>query len=209
MWKHLPNALCCFRILAVPFFVYFLVAYDDTFGARVALGIYFVATITDIFDGRIARKYHLESDLGRVLDPLADKLLIIVGFLCPLYRGILPWWFVVITFVREIVITYISLEALYKHMIPKPNFLGKAKTVFQMATIVAILIFMAITNGLEWVDWWLLDYGEVTFLTVFVSWIVWTGLILSLISMVQYLKGYIDQKIEWRNERLAKERGAE
>lgn len=191
MWKHLPNLLSTLRIIAVPFFVYFLVIDGGTFEARIALGIYFFASLTDIFDGRVARKYDLTSKLGTLLDAGADKLFVIAGFVCPAIRGVLPWWLVVITFVREGYILIMALSALKKNVTPTPNFIGKGKTVFQMATVVAVLIFMSISNGLSWEGLWLLEYGEANFLTVLVSAIAWTGLVMAIWSAVLYSEFYI------------------
>ncbi len=212
MWKHLPNLLSSLRIIAVPFFVFFLLVFDDsTFGARVALGIYFFASITDIFDGKIARKYNLTSDLGTVLDAGADKLFVVAGFVCPAILGVLPWWLVILTFVREAIILYIAYQALRKNVIPHATQLGRFRTVFQMATVVAILIFMAITNNLDWSGLWLLDNGEANFLTVLVSAIAWIGLVTSLMTIPQYVKVYIveNRKLKEAAEQRASEGNTE
>ena len=198
MWKHTPNLLSALRLLSVPFFVYFLIADGTVVGARIALAIYFAASITDIFDGRIARKYHLESNVGVVLDAGADKLFVVAGLVCPMILGILPVWFVVILLIREVYIFWIAMDALRKKVLPRPIFLGKAKTVFEMATVVALLIFMAITDGLEWSGPWLLEYGEVNFLTILVSGIAWMGFVLSLASVVPYTQIYIEENRKWK-----------
>ena len=191
VWKNLPNALSVMRIIAVPFFVYFLAIDRSVIGARIALGIYFAASLTDIFDGRIARRYHLESKLGGLLDASADKLFVVAGFICPLARGVLPWWLVVLTLVREVYVFWMGLQAIKKHVQPVPTRIGKIRTVFQMATVVAILIFMAISDNLSWDGLWLMDDNEATPLTALVSSIAWIGLILSLYSALQYTKIYI------------------
>ena len=203
MWKHLPNLLSILRILAVPFFIYFLVIDGGTFEARIALGIYFFASITDIFDGKIARKYNLTSDLGTLLDAGADKLFVVAGFVCPAIRGVLPWWLVVITLVREAYILWMATDSLKKNILPKPIFSGKAKTVFQMATVVAVLIFMAISDGLDWEGLWLLEYGEANFLTVLVSAIAWTGLVLAIWSAIQYTRNYFVINGELKRKKAA------
>ena len=209
MWKHLPNLLSALRITAVPFFVFFLLVFDDsTFGARVALGIYFFASITDIFDGKIARKYNLTSNLGTVLDAGADKLFVVAGFICPAILGVLPWWMVILTFIREIIVLILAYLALKKNVIPHATQLGRFRTVFQMATVVAILIFMAITNNLDWSGLWLLDNGEANFLTVLVSAIAWIGLVSSLLSLPQYFKVYIVENRKLKEE-AAKQQASE
>ena len=204
MWKHLPNLLSAIRILSVPFFVYFLIHDGTVIGARIALAIYFLASITDIFDGRIARKYHLESNLGVVLDAGADKLFVVAGLVCPMILGILPVWFVVILLIREAYIFWIAMEGLRKKVLPRPIFIGKAKTVFEMATVVAILIFMAITDDLEWSGLWLLDGGNVTFLTLLVTGIAWMGFVLSVASIVPYTQIYITENRAWKERQKEK-----
>ncbi len=208
MWKHLPNLLSTLRIIAVPFFVYFLVVEGGTFEARIALAIYFFASITDTFDGYIARKYDLTSPLGALLDAGADKLFVVAGFICPAIRGILPWWLVVITLVREGYILWMSLSSLKKHVQPTANKSGKLKTIFQMATVVAVLIFMSITDGLSWEGPWLLEYGEANFLTVLVSAIAWIGLVLAIWSAILYTKFYIVKNRELKEQAAAEKTGA-
>lgn len=199
----MPNFLCVLRIIAVPIFAFFLVwdfkDFDSTFGARIAVLIYFLASITDIFDGRIARKYHLESRLGQILDPLADKLLVLTGFLCPLYRGILPWWFVALTFLREVIVMGMCAEGIYRKISMPPLYSGKVKTVLQMSTIVGILLFMCISTGLEWNGFMLIEYGDVNLLTIFVSGIAWAGLITSYYSLFFMIKIFIDAKRRLRS----------
>ena len=72
---NLPNKLTLFRVVLIPFFVFFLLApYFEGYGNYIAVAIFIVASLTDMLDGKIARKYNMVSNLGKILDPIADKL---------------------------------------------------------------------------------------------------------------------------------------
>ena len=74
---NLPNKLTTFRVILIPFFVFFLLApYFEGYGNYIALVIFIVASLTDFLDGKIARKYNLVTNFGKFMDPLADKLLV-------------------------------------------------------------------------------------------------------------------------------------
>ena len=205
VWKQLPNALSIFRILSVPFFVYFIVFDKTLTGARIALGLYFLASITDIFDGKIARKYHLESRIGGILDATADKCYIVAGVICPMIRGFIPWWMVVLIFAREAYVLWLGYVAIKKKGDLSPTFLRKFKTVLQMSGIVAILIITAISGDISWSGFLMVDDGEITILTLIVSAFNWVGLVVSYMSIVEYTKRYIDGT---RDEREKKGAGA-
>ena len=129
MSVNIPNILSVFRLFLVPVFV--TVYFSDLGEAKAyATGIYMLAAFTDFLDGRIARKYHLVSKLGRILDPLGDKMMTFAVLLCITIDKIVPAWAVVIFFLKE------SLMALGGYVIykkssdmPPANFLGKAATV--------------------------------------------------------------------------------
>ena len=81
---NLPNKLTLFRIILIPFFVFFLfTGCVGEAGKYIALGIFAVASLTDLFDGKIARKYNLVTNFGKFMDPIADKLLVSSALNCP------------------------------------------------------------------------------------------------------------------------------
>lgn len=129
----------------VPFFAYFF--FQDKFvGQLFALIIFITASITDFFDGWLARKYKVESNLGKFLDPLADKLLVLTAYFCfvfiPDYK--IPFWIIIIILFRELSLTGLRMMAVSAGKILKTNKLGKLKTVTQMITIIMVLVFMLI-----------------------------------------------------------------
>ena len=103
---NLPNKLTLFRVILIPFFVFFLLApqtYFGGYGNFIAVGIFIVASITDFLDGYIARKNNLVTNFGKFMDPLADKLLVCSAMICLIELGLIPSWVVIIIISREFI----------------------------------------------------------------------------------------------------------
>ncbi len=133
---NVANALTVLRIVLVPFFAVALLA-DGGHTVRwrlVATGIFVLAAVTDRFDGHIARRSNSVTDLGKILDPIADKLLIGTAFVLLSYLGDLPWWITVVVLARELTITVMRLFLLRYLVLPASRG-GKAKTVLQSVAI--------------------------------------------------------------------------
>ena len=79
---NLPNKLTMFRVILIPFFIIFLLVPITSVDKWIALTIFIVASLTDLLDGHIARKYHLVTNFGKFMDPLADKLLVCSALIC-------------------------------------------------------------------------------------------------------------------------------
>lgn len=139
---NLPNQLTMARfILAIPF-IYFLQESDTAgFWYRViALVIFSVASLTDFFDGYIARKYNLITDFGKIMDPLADKILVISALVVFVDLSYIPAWMSIVVLAREFLISGIRILAAAKgEVIPAGN-LGKYKTTSQMIVIIIALL---------------------------------------------------------------------
>jgi len=134
---NLPNLISIFRVVSVPFFVYFLL-YDHQIAAFLT---FVIASLSDGLDGLLARLLQQKSTLGTFLDPMADKLLTATAFVTLAILGVLPVWLVIIVISRDIII---SLGALITYLItgsltivPRP--MGKATTFFQFLTLSAAL----------------------------------------------------------------------
>ena len=108
-----------------------------------ALALFVAAALTDWLDGHLARKWKIESDFGRLFDPLADKLLVVVTFVGLLGVGLLPVWFVSLVVAREFLITGIRLVAGQKGVVLAAEKVGKHKTVTQMVTAILGLLLLA------------------------------------------------------------------
>lgn len=143
-WLNLPNVLTILRIAMIPFFVYFLVSPlpRDRF---IALALFMIASVTDFFDGYLARKWKQESPLGRFLDPLADKALVVttLGIFILLDQAI-PLWMVLVIVLRDMLVTLMRYLAIRKGSEIRTTRLGKAKTLFQMLSIFLILVILVI-----------------------------------------------------------------
>ena len=138
---NIPNKLTLFRMILIPFFVFFLLT--DVCGKAspyIALAIFIIASLTDWFDGRIARKYGLVTDFGKFMDPLADKLLVSSALICFVELGKLPAWIVVIIISREFIISGFRLVAADNGVVIAASMYGKFKTVFQMAMIIMLMV---------------------------------------------------------------------
>lgn len=144
----IPNYLTLIRILLVPVFVSLIVQYDSShehlrFWAIVC---FFSAVITDALDGFIARRFNMRSEIGAFLDPFADKLLVISGFMAIEFSTAFqikpPIWIVIVVVFRDffIVCGLIMIFLLTNKIHVMPNILGKMTTVLQMSAVGAILL---------------------------------------------------------------------
>ena len=137
---NLPNKLTLFRVILIPFFVFFLLApYFEGYGNYIAVAIFIVASLTDMLDGKIARKYNLVTNFGKFMDPLADKLLVCSAMICLISTGQLAAWIVIIIIAREFIISGFRLIASDNGIVIAANYWGKFKTVSQMIMIILLL----------------------------------------------------------------------
>lgn len=171
---NLPNLITVVRILMAPVFFWMLLADGGQHGALrwAAAVVFIVAIATDGIDGAIARRRNLVTDLGKLLDPIADKVLTSGALICLSILGELWWWVTIVILVREIGITVFRFAMLRDHVIPASRG-GKLKTVFQSVAIsLALLPFWLILG--DWVYW--------------VNWTVMgAALVLTVVTGVDYL----------------------
>ncbi|MDR2748830.1 MAG: CDP-diacylglycerol--glycerol-3-phosphate 3-phosphatidyltransferase [Bifidobacteriaceae bacterium] len=133
--KHIPNIITFLRIILIPVFLYFIIlAYNQTpvdlFYATVGIVVFALLALTDKLDGSIARRYNLVSNVGKFIDPLADKCLMICGLAVLVIYNKLSVFIAIILVLREIFITVFRLVYIRKNniVIPADNW-GKVKTV--------------------------------------------------------------------------------
>ena len=122
--------------------VLFLIALfvEFSFHYTVALVLFVAASITDILDGTIARKHGLITDFGKLMDPLADKMLICSAFIAFIDLGWMPAWMVIVIVARELAITGLRLLAASKNIVLAAEKQGKNKTITQVVAIIALLV---------------------------------------------------------------------
>ena len=138
---NLPNKLTTFRVILIPFFVFFMLAPNMTgINHYIAAAIFIVASLTDLLDGKIARKYNLVTNFGKFMDPLADKLLVCSAIICLIQTGQLAAWIVVIIIAREFIISGFRLVASDNGIVIAASYWGKFKTTFQMLMIIALIL---------------------------------------------------------------------
>lgn len=138
---NLPNKLTLFRVILIPFFVFFLLApYFEGYGNYVAVVIFIIASITDFLDGKIARKYNLVTNFGKFMDPLADKLLVSSALISLIALNKIPAWIVIVIIAREFIISGFRLVAADNGVVIAASYWGKFKTNFQMFMIIMLII---------------------------------------------------------------------
>ena len=126
-----PNIISIGRLCCVPLFLWLLFGQEDRYAAGLLLG---ALGVTDFADGYIARHFHQESKLGKVLDPTADRIMLGVGVLSVLIDGSIPWWVATLAIVRESVVglAVLALAAMGARDIVDVKLVGKAGTFLLM-----------------------------------------------------------------------------
>ena len=167
---NLPNKLTILRVIMIPFFVAALMVDGGTNQTMryVAAAIFIIASQTDMLDGKIARKYNLVTSFGKFMDPLADKLLVCSALICMIELGQLPAWMVIIIISREFIISGFRLVAADNGVVIAASYWGKFKTVFQMVGVVLLIL-------------------NIEALSVITSLVIWIALILTVVSLVDYI----------------------
>ena len=167
---NLPNKLTVLRVCMIPFFVVMLLlngGENQTY-RYIAAAIFIVASLTDMLDGKIARKYNLVTNFGKFMDPLADKLLVCSALICLVDLKQLPAWMVIVIISREFIISGFRLVASDNGIVIAASYWGKFKTTFQMISVILLIV-------------------RIPALTVLTQICVWTALVLTLISLVDYI----------------------
>ena len=142
---NLANKLTISRIILAGIFIWFLFVHGP--GAKfMALAVFLAACVTDYYDGVLARKDGI-TDFGKLMDPIADKILLLGGFLAFVEMKIIPAWMVMVIIARELIITGIRILALSKKKVLAADSGGKHKTVSQMVAVLAVLVFLIIRDS--------------------------------------------------------------
>lgn len=141
---NLPNRLTLLRIILVPFFV-LCMALPTISTKWIALVIYILASITDALDGYIARSKNMITNFGKIMDPLADKLLVSSGFVMLTSLGVIPGFITAIVLFRDFTVSSLRMFAVNKKHDVAASWSGKVKTVFQLIGII-LGIFLVASN---------------------------------------------------------------
>src|SRR5215475_10457840 len=135
---NVPNVLTVFRILLVPVLVVALLDATPS-GDLFAAIVFAVASLTDLLDGYLARTRNSITTFGKLMDPIADKLLIIAALVALVSLGRLEAWVAMVIIAREFAVTAMRMAAAQQGVIVPAGTLGKAKTVTQVAAIFALI----------------------------------------------------------------------
>ncbi len=167
---NLANKLTMLRILMIPVFIAVLVYSKDgdIVYRYIALGIFIIASATDALDGYVARKYNMITDFGKLMDPLADKILVSSALIILIELGNISSWVVSIVIAREFIISGIRLIATEKNIIIAASPLGKLKTVSQMLSVILMLL-------------------SIKAISLITDLSIWLMCILSVISLLDYI----------------------
>lgn len=154
--KITPNQLTVLRIILAFISFYFLL--QSSFAFRVAAFVIFtLAALTDLWDGWLARSGGMITNFGKILDPIADKILILGAMTCFYYLGLYPFWILIPIFFREILITLLRLYLLSKEVVIAAEKSGKIKVVTQIVSLFITFIYLLdrdyTHNVSHWPDW--------------------------------------------------------
>jgi len=148
---NLPNQLTVFRLILTAIFV--AVLSGPAFDGKYTLGLllFVLAAITDFLDGYLARKLDLITNFGKLMDPLADKVMVMAGFVLLVELGKLPAWAVIIILTREFLVTGLRLVAASHGRVMAAEALGKHKTIWQMITLIYFLLSLTVVeSAMSW-----------------------------------------------------------
>jgi len=171
----LPIGVTVIRILAIPVILLLLFMNGRTFQIITAI-VFLLVSLTDTLDGYLARRWKMVTTLGKFLDPLADKLLIVTALIALISARGIPSWMVIVIVGREIAVTGLRGIAISEGIVISPSLIGKYKTAFEMTSISCLIL-----NG---------PYLGVDFHLVGMI-LLWVALFLAVLSGFDYFKKFL------------------
>jgi CDP-diacylglycerol--glycerol-3-phosphate 3-phosphatidyltransferase len=191
---NIPNVLTMGRIVMIPLCLWFLDKNTPATGFWAAL-VFTGAAITDVLDGYLARKLGVVSVLGKLIDPLADKLIVMACLVWMVKMGRIPAWAVVVLLAREFSVTSLRSVAASEGVIISAGQEGKTKTALQMLGIILLLSGYPYHLSYLGLDLGVVDFANVGRVLVYLS------LVFSVASMAQYVSLFSDA-VEAKEEKL-------
>lgn len=172
---NLPNKLTVLRMIAVPFFI---ACYMMNYNLW-ALVIFVLASLTDMLDGKIARKYNLVTNFGKIMDPLADKILVYSAFCMMVENKTVPGWMLIVILAREFIVAGMRTVAASEGIVVAAGMSGKIKTVAQMIAVPLLLMLGVFPDS---IILYYLAYG-----------FLWASLVMTVVSGTEYI---------WKNKNV-------
>lgn len=149
---NLPNILTLSRFFLTFVFVFFI--FQKGLTATMLAAVFFaVASLTDFYDGYLAKKHNLTSDFGKIMDPIADKFLILAAFFVFVKMGLLNGTMFILIFWREVLVTLLRLYAMGQGKVIAAEKAGKCKTVAQLFVIALVLLYLILNQLNLGADW--------------------------------------------------------
>jgi CDP-diacylglycerol--glycerol-3-phosphate 3-phosphatidyltransferase len=174
--KHIPNILTYSRMAFVPFIIW-MIYLGTTESGIIACGLFILASITDYYDGYFARKWGIISNMGKFMDPVADKVLVSSTLIMLVPTGRLTTVMVIILVARDSIIDGLRSVAATQNVIISAAKMGKWKTATQMVAIPCILFYYPLFG----IPIYQIGY-----------WTLWVSVILSVVSGFHYVKDYLE-----------------
>lgn len=173
---NLPNKITIARVFMIPVFLCIYLIPGIAYGNYIAAAVFIVACLTDALDGYLARKYHLVTNFGKFMDPLADKLLVSAALICFVELKLVPAWIIIIIISREFIISGFRLVASDNGVVIAASPIAKFKTSAQMIMSILLIVNfnLPVFNLLEQV-------------------FIYLSLILTVLSLIDYL--YKNRKV--------------
>ena len=185
---NLPNKLTVLRVVLIPFFMFFLICFElgERLHTILALVVFVAASLTDMLDGKIARSQNLVTTFGKFLDPLADKLLVMVALISFTFERWIDPVAVVIILAREFMVTGLRLVVAGEGVVVAAGIWGKAKTAFTMVAMIVIMFLQILYPELKGAPD-LLCHSAIFLIN---EALIWIAVVLTVISGAIYVKAY-------------------
>ncbi|MCM8800452.1 MAG: CDP-diacylglycerol--glycerol-3-phosphate 3-phosphatidyltransferase [Candidatus Omnitrophica bacterium] len=181
---NIPNRLTILRIILTFVFMFFL-SRQGLWAKVLSLVIFIFAAVSDFLDGRIAQKNNMVTDFGKLMDPIADKILVLSAFAVFVQMQLIKAWMFIIIISRELIITSLRLFALNKGKVLSATKAGKHKTISQMFVIVAVLCFIVIKEAIKTYSIWNPNWEKIFCRSIFVLMLI--TVVFTLYSGLSYL----------------------
>jgi len=182
---NLPNKLTLGRALVSPVFMALLL-YDNVYSRYAALAVFLLASLTDLLDGYLARRNGQQTGFGKIMDPIADKLLIAVALVAFVALKLSSVWMVMVIIVREFLIMGLRTVVAYRGHIMESSILAKLKTSSQMLAVLAVLVFICYRDTLAASGTYISEYQLANYVSA-LDGLIFLAMLLTVVSGLDYL----------------------